>query len=366
MQDDLLYQIALTTIPQIGPVQARLLIQSFGGAAPIFQARRQVLEKIEGIGSIRAGNIKRFREFDLVEKEIRFIEKYHIRPLFFTDPEFPQRLLHCYDPPVLLYYKGLPDLNESRIVAVIGTRNNSEYGRQATEKFIRELSAANVVIVSGLAYGIDAIAHRAALQSGLATIGVLAHGLDTIYPAQHHALAKEMLEQGGLLTEFPSCTKPDRHHFPMRNRIVAGLCDAAVVMETGVKGGSIITADLANSYHKDVFALPGRTTDTRSAGCNYLIRSNRAFLLADAQQFLETVGWEPKRRAKSPLQRQLFVNLGEEEKIVVEILRVKEQVGIDELNGHSNLSSSKVAAALLNLELQGIVSALPGKMYRLN
>ena len=366
MQEDLLYQIALTTIPHIGPVQARLLIEHFGRAAPIFQASKSMLEKIEGIGSIKAGNIKKFHDFERIEQEIRFIEKWGVKTLFFTDAGYPQRLLNCYDPPVLLYYKGRLDLNAARVVAVIGTRNNTEYGRGITEKFIKDLAEAGVVIVSGLAFGIDAIAHRAALKYGLPTAGVLAHGLDTIYPQQHHGLAKDMLERGGLLTEYSSCTKPDRHHFPMRNRIVAGLCDAVVVVETNVKGGSMITAALANSYHKDVFAVPGRTTDPGSTGCNHLIGHNRAALLTGAQQFLEIMGWEPRSSRKPIRQRELFVQLTEEETILVNILQQRQAVPIDEVNMRSNLSSSKVAAALLNLELQGLVSALPGKLYRLN
>lgn len=365
MQEDLLYQIALTTVPNIGPVQARLLIQTFEKAAHVFHAKKSTLEKIEGIGSIRAGNIKKFNNFKKAEHEISFIEKYNIRPVFFNDPVFPQRLLNCYDPPVLLYFKGDQDLNSSKIIAVIGTRNNTDYGKQTAETLIRELAALNVVIVSGLAFGIDAIAHKAALKNELQTVGVLAHGLDTIYPPQHHALAKEMVLHGGLLTEFTSNTKPDKHHFPMRNRIVAGLCDAVVVVETSIKGGSIITADLANSYHRDVFALPGKITDSRSSGCNYLIKNNKAMLLTDAQQLIECLGWETKKVRSKSRQRELFIHLSEEEKTVIDILQAKDTVSIDELNFKSKLSSSTVAAALLNLEMQGVVCALPGKVYRL-
>lgn len=364
--DELLYRIALTLVPNIGPVQAKILLQHFDQASPIFQAKRSTLQRIEGIGSIRAERIKTFTDFARAEKEILFIEKYGIQPLFLSDPDYPQRLLNCYDPPSLLYLKGKLDLNAPKIVAIIGTRSNTDYGKQVTQTLVEALAPCQLVIVSGLAFGIDALAHKACLKNGLPTIGVLAHGLDTIYPPQHHALAKDMLQQGGLLTEFISTTKPDKHNFPMRNRIVAGMCDAVIVVETGVKGGSIITADLANSYNKDVFAFPGRSSDPKSAGCNHLIKTNRAMLLTDAQQFIEAMGWENKKTGSKTRQRELFIQLSEEEKTVVAILQAKESVAIDELNYRSNLSSSTVAAAILNLELQGVVAALPGKMYRLS
>lgn len=362
---ELLYRIALTLVPNIGPVQAKILLQRFDRASSIFQAKRSTLERIEGIGRIRAESIKTFTDFIRAEKEILFIEKYGIQPLFLTDPGYPQRLLNCYDPPTLLYLKGKLDLNAPKIIAIIGTRTNTDYGKQVAETLVKELAPLRLVIVSGLAFGIDALAHKAALKNGLPTIGVLAHGLNTIYPFQHHALAKDMLQQGGLLTEFISTAKPDKHNFPMRNRIVAGMCDAVIVIETGVKGGSIITADLANGYNKDVFAIPGRSSDPRSAGCNQLIKTNRAMLLTDAQQLSEAMGWENKKPGHKTRQKELFIQLSEEEKTVVAILQAKETVAIDELNYRSNLSSSTVAAAILNLELQGVVAALPGKMYRL-
>lgn len=362
---DLLYRIALTLVPNIGPVQARILLQSFDQASHIFQAKKSALERIEGIGSIRAGNIKQFACFKRAEQEISFLEKFGIRPLFISDPAYPKRLLNCYDPPLLLYFKGTLDLNASKVIAVVGTRSNSDYGKQVTETLLKELASLQVVVVSGLAFGIDALAHKAALKQGLPTVGVLAHGLDTIYPFQHYGLAKEMIREGGLLTEFTSATKPDRHHFPMRNRIVAGMCDAVVVIETGIKGGSMITADLANSYNKDVFAYPGKTTDHKSAGCNHLIKTNRATLLTDAQHLIEAMGWENKKPTAKTIQKELFLHLTEEEKTVVAILQSKESVAIDELNYRSNLSSSTVAAAVLTLELQGVVTVLPGKLYRL-
>lgn len=365
MKNDLVYQLALTQVPHIGPAYAKILATHFETAAAIFKASVSQLEKIEGIGTVRATAIRKFTDFDSVEKEIDFMEKYKIRPLFLTDADYPQRLLHCYDAPALLFYRGEANLNASRIVAIIGTRSHTEYGKYVTEKLVKELQDTGVLVISGLAFGIDALAHKAALKHHLPTVGVLAHGLDIVYPAQHTQLAKEMIKQGGgLLTEFRSDTKPDKHNFPARNRIVAGMSDATVVVETGIKGGSMITAELANSYNKDVFAFPGKVTDTRSAGCNYLVRTNKAMLLTDTQELIDMMGWADAQQ-RTTKQQQLFVELSPQEEALLPILRQKETVHIDELNMHSGLSSSMVAAAILNMELQGVIQSLPGKMYRL-
>jgi len=368
LTNDLLYQLALSEVPNIGCVHAKILAQEFGSAEKIFKAKQQLLEKIEGIGEIRAKAIKAFNNFSKAEDEIKFIEKYKITPLFLTDKNYPQRLLNCYDSPTLLFYKGDADLNASKVVAIIGTRNNTEYGKQQTEKLVKELSSQNILVVSGMAFGIDAIAHKAAFKNNLPTVGVLGHGLDQIYPPEHSTLAKDMLKHGGgLLTEFRSNTKPDKHNFPTRNRIVAGMSDATIVIETGDKGGSMITAELANGYNKDVFALPGRVNDHKSAGCNFLIRNNKAMLLTDAEELIEVMGWEEKsQRSGARSQKELFIELSKDEKIIVDILKEKDLVHVDELNFKSGLSSSSMAVAILNLELQGVVATLPGKLYKLN
>jgi DNA processing protein len=364
LTNDLLYQIALTTVPNIGAVQAKILIEHFGNAQAIFQAKKKDLEAIEGLGSVRAKSIKDFSGFTMAEDELTFIERHKIQPLFITDIIYPQRLLHCYDAPTLLYYRGNADLNNQRIISIIGTRNNTEYGRQLTEQLVADLKSLNIIIVSGLAYGIDAIAHKAAVQNNMSTVGVLAHGMDKIYPSQHKSLAKQMLLNGGLLTEFRKETLPDKHNFPKRNRIVAGMSDATVVIETAEKGGSIITAELANGYNKDVFAFPGKTTDTKSAGCNSLIKNNKAILLTNAKQLVEVLGWEQKKPTAKP-QKQLFITLTAEEKILVDILKAKDAVHIDELYLKSGLTSSSVAASMLSLEFENIITSLPGKMYKL-
>jgi DNA processing protein len=365
MHSELLYRLALTLVPNIGDVHAKVLVQQFGDAASIFKAKQSVLEKIEGIGEVRAKSIKRFNDFHVAETELTFLEKYKITPLFLTDGGYPKRLLNCYDSPTLLFYKGSADLNASKIIAIVGTRSNTEYGKAFTEKLVGDLSEQNVIIVSGLAFGIDALAHKAAMKNGLATIGVVGHGLSKIYPSQHATLAKEMIAAGGgILTEFFHNTQPDKHNFPLRNRIVAGISDATVVVETATKGGSMITAKLADGYNRDVFAVPGRTTDKASTGCNHLIKYNKAILLTDAAELLDVMGWKEKK-AKARKQRELFIELSAEEQNILQLLQAKETVHIDEINAASGLSSSTVAAAILSLELQGVVQTQPGKMYRL-
>jgi DNA processing protein len=365
MHSEIVYQIALTMVPMVGAVQAKILIEQLGSASNVFKTSKKQLDAIDGIGEVRAASIKHFDLFKDAEAELEFLEKYKIETIFLDDQQYPKRLLNCYDSPTLLYYRGNADLNASKIISIIGTRNNSEYGKMLTEKLVADLQPINVTVVSGLAYGIDALAHKAAVQNEMTTIGVLAHGLDDIYPPQHKALAKQMLLNGGLLSEFRRETKPDKHNFPKRNRIVAGMADATIVIETPEKGGSIITAELANGYNKDVFAFPGRVNDIKSAGCNNLIRTNKAVLLNDSSELIEMLGWNDQR-SRPRKQKQLFIELSEEEKLLVDVLQIKDTIHIDELYLKSGLNSSTVAAAMLNLEFQNVVSSLPGKMYRLN
>ncbi|MEP7164602.1 MAG: DNA-processing protein DprA [Ferruginibacter sp.] len=365
MNNDLLYQVALTRVPNIGDVHAKALVSIYENAAAVFKAPRKQLEHIEGIGTVRAASIKHFTDFKTCEEEITFIEKYKISPVFITDKNYPQRLLNCYDSPALLYYRGAANLNASRIVSIVGTRNNSDYGKQVCEKIMEGLSGQNILIISGLAFGIDTIAHKAALKNNMQTVAVLAHGLDMIYPPQNKSLAKQMTAQGGLLTDFKSNTSPDKQNFPKRNRIVAGICDALVVIESAKKGGSLITAEIANSYNKDVFAIPGRTNDNKSEGCNYLIKNNKALLITGAGDLLDIMNWNEKEKPVSKKQRELFIELTPQEKIITGILQEKETVAIDELYLKSGLSSSAAAQALLILEMQGVVASLPGKVYKL-
>jgi DNA processing protein len=366
MNSELLHQLALALVPNIGDVQAKILINHFGDASSIFKAKKSFLEKIEGIGEVRAKSIREFNDFHLAEQELKFIEKFSIKTLFLADADYPRRLLNCYDSPTLLFYKGNADLNASKVLSIVGTRSHTDYGKQFTEKLVKDLSEQNILVVSGLAFGIDAIAHKAAVKYNLPTVGVVGHGLDKVYPYENTGLAKEMVKEGGgILSEFFSGTKPDKHNFPLRNRIVAGLSDATIVVETNIKGGSMITAKLADAYNRDVFAVPGRTNDKASSGCNHLIKYNKAILLTDADELLDILGWKEKKKEKVKQQKELFIELSAEEKQIVQLLQEKEMVHIDEINLRSGLSSSTAAAAILNLELQNVIASLPGKMYKL-
>jgi len=365
MTDELLHRVALTHVPDIGPVQAKTLVEHFGSAANVFAAKKKELASIERMSEAKARNIKAFDDFDAAEAEILFCHKEEIEILFLTDERYPRRLLHCYDAPTLLYYRGNANLNHNRIISIIGTRTNTGYGKQVTEQIVADLGTTNATIVSGLAFGIDAAAHKAALQQQLPTIAVLAHGLHTIYPSQHTGIAKQLTQHGALLTEFGSTIKADKHNFPRRNRIVAGIADATIVIETGTSGGSMITAELAYTYNRDVYAVPGRINDSKSSGCLQLIQQNKAAVFTSVPQMLQDMGWETATKKKATAQQQLFVELNNDEQKIVGMLQQKDTLHIDELYQHSGLSNSAVAAAILNLELNNLLIALPGKAYRL-
>jgi DNA processing protein len=362
MTDQLLYQIALTLIPGVGDVNGKKLIAYCGGAEAVFREKRSSLEKIPGIGRATVNSLISNGVLSKAEEEILFLTKHQIQPLFYLDKNYPKRLQHCADSPMMLYFKGEAKFNEMRMVGVVGTRNASEYGKRMCEQLIEDLVNDEVMIVSGLAYGIDAYAHRAALKFGLQTVGVLGHGLDRIYPAANKSIAERMLEQGGLLTEFLSGTTPDRENFPKRNRIVAGMIDALVVVESAKRGGALITADIANSYNRDVFAFPGRIGDTYSEGCNFLIRTNRAALIENASNLRYLMGWE-NQSPKQGVQTKLFRAFSDEEQLVLDAFGTGNECDIDTLILHTNLPSSKLAAVLLTLEFDGVLVALPGKRY---
>jgi len=364
MEDDTIYKIALTKINGIGPIQAKQLIERCGTATEIFKSSKKAISSLEGIGEIRGYAIKSFKDFTPIHEEIKYCNDQNIKILFLTDEDYPQRLLNCNDSPTLLYYQGNANLNNSRIISIVGTRLNSDYGKQLTNQIISDLANQNVLVVSGMAFGIDCIAHKAALQNNLSTIGVLAHGLDTLYPSQHKSLANDMVLQGGLLTEFPRYTNPDKHNFPRRNRIVAGIADGTIVIETAIKGGSMITAELSFSYNRDLFAVPGRVTDVKSAGCLQLIQQNKASIYTNTNKMMEVLGWQEKK-VVAKKQRELFIELTDNEQTIVTILQEKETVNIDEIYLKSGCSASAVAVAILNLELHNVLVCLPGKLYRL-
>ncbi len=366
MEDnELIYRIGLTLIPGVGDVLGKKLVTICGSAGAVFREPRRHLKKMTRVGELLAQAVGNKDILLQAEKEIAFIDRYHISPLYFLDPGYPQRLRHCFDGPVMLFYKGNCDLNATRVLGIVGTRNATDYGKTVTRDLVSGLVSQQVLIVSGLAYGIDSHAHRYALDFGLNTVGVLGHGLDMVYPWMHRPLAEKMVTQGGLVTEFMSGTKPDRTNFPKRNRIIAGLADATVVVEAGKKGGALITADIANSYNRDVFAVPGRVNDPFSEGTNYLIRTNRASLIQKAEDIEYLMGWKEGAAVQPPVQRRFFVEMTPEEEKIVALLQEKGQLGIDEICFLTENLMSKVSAALLNLEFEGVVKCLPGKLYEL-
>jgi len=364
-EQQLLYKIAITLLPNVGPILARNLISYCGGVEQVFKAKPARLQKIPGIGEKTAKEIHEADVLGRAEDEIKFITKHKIQSLFYLDENYPARLKECYDSPLMLYYKGNAELNAPRIVGIVGTRNATDYGKSVTEKIIEQLAALDVLVISGLAYGIDVSAHKAALENGLKTVAVLGHGLHTLYPSVHKSVAQKMAAQGGLLTEFISNSDFNKENFPKRNRIIAGLVDALIVVETKRKGGAIITAEIANSYNREVFAVPGNINAQFSEGCNFLIRTNKAILFDEAREFLEVIGWAQGEQGSKPSkQTRLFEDLDQDELTLVEILK-REKMRIDEISVKMNRPSGIIATSLLSLELKGIVKTLPGKMYEL-
>jgi DNA processing protein len=384
MENELFYRLALTRVRGIGAFHAKSLFRQFGQAADIFRAAPGTLAKIRGIGKARAWAVAGFNQFDAVHRELAFLEKYKIRPLFFTDKDYPARLANCSDAPALLYYRGKADLNAAKVIAFVGTRKPTEHGKQVVDQLVRELAVPDLLLVSGLAYGIDAASHRAALNSQVPTVGILGHGLDRIYPQQHAALAREMVKQGGLLTQFGIDTEPDEHNFPVRNRIIAGMSDVLIVIETARRGGSILTVENAITYRKKIFALPGRITDHKSAGCNALIQDGKARMLTNIQDLIQELGGEqPVVRAAepamtgrvvtrvSPKQRPVKLDdplpcqeeLSGEEQTILDLIVRSDRLSLDELLRNEHLSRPEIPMTLLDLELKGMIRSLPGKIY---
>jgi DNA processing protein len=368
MTGDLLkYKIGISLIPGIGSINAKKLIAYTGSVEAVFLEKKKNLLKIPGIGDALAESVVSQNVLAQAEKEIEFLKKYEIDYHFYLDEGYPARLKNCEDGPIILYHKGKINFNQAKVLSIVGTRNATDYGKDCCNKLTDDLKAKNhqVLIVSGLAYGIDICAHRAALRNGFETAAVLGHGLATLYPAVHKATAREITKQGALVTDFVSDTQPDRNSFVKRNRIIAGLADATLVVESGLKGGALITADLANSYNRDVLAIPGRTTDAYSKGCNWLIRSNKAAMVETVEDLEYLLGWDPPGTEKTAVQTELFVDIAPEEKLIVEALRETGELTIDIICMHVDMPMSKVSALLLNLEFSGLVRSLPGKVYRL-
>jgi len=367
MTEEKMYLLALTMLPSIGPVTARKLIIYTGSAKAVFHEKKHLLTRIPGIGQTLASRLNQPGIIRDAEKEIEFCERHNIRIRDFFSDNFPARLKNCEDAPLILYSRGDDCFNSTKVVSMVGTRRASDYGREVCEKLVEEISGVypECVIVSGLAYGIDYQSHLNALKRNLKTIAVLGHGLGTIYPFQHKNLALKIIEQGCLCSDFISSMKPERNNFIKRNRIIAGLADATLVIESGLKGGALITADIASSYNRDVFAFPGKVGEERSSGCNALIKFNKAGLIENLKDLEYFLGWERGNSQPPPRQKLLFAELSEEEEQIVNVLKREEKISPDSLGLILKWSVSKVSSILLNLEFEGLVRNYPGNLYKL-
>lgn len=362
--DSLLHLIAITLIPGIGNINAKKLIAWCGSAEEVFKSSRQELMKVPGMAMLMNQKVNMKELLLRAERELKFIRNNKISPLYYYNEDYPKRLRHCADSPLMLYYKGVEGLWTKRALAVVGTRNATNYGKRVCEEIIKGFSQDDILIISGMAYGIDSCAHAKSLQHGLQTIGVMAHGLDRIYPDQNRNMARRMLLKGGLITEFLSNSNPDRENFPKRNRIIAGLADAVLVVESATKGGAVITADIAQSYNRDVFAVPGRTTDEFSDGCHLLIRRNVAALARSADDIKYSMAWESTAK-KNKNNFLLLESYPPDEKKILSIIIEKGRAPVDDIVLIAGLGASKTASILLKLEFEGVIAGLPGKMYEL-
>ncbi len=367
--DERICSIALSLCPNIGHIGAKRLVDGAGSAVEVFRRRKELPDLMPDVQPSVVTALDCPAAFQRAEREMEFVEKNNLSCLTLKDEDYPSRLRECEDAPLFLFFKGHADFNTLHVINMVGTRRATDYGKQFCADFLRDLSALcpNLLVVSGLAYGIDINAHRAALANQLPTVAVLAHGLDRLYPYVHRKTAVEMLPNGGLLTEFLTETLPDRYNFVSRNRIVAGMCDATIVVESATKGGSLITAELADGYHRDCFAVPGRINDDASQGCNRLIRDNKAILLQSAEEFMQAMGWSPLpdcAGTSTPVQRDFFPELSEEEERIVRLLSQRGDLHINTIVVDTNIPVNRMSALLFELEMKGVVKALVGGTYR--
>ena len=365
MQEDLFYLLALQKVKGIGDISAKKLLKHFGSAKKVFEAAKENAIDIPDIGTYIIGQLKDFDQFSLVEKELKYISQQKIQVISIFDKEYPVKLFHAPDGPILFFKKGNFTLNDRKSISVVGTRNITPYGKRIVQEIIEEIKAYNPIIISGLAYGVDINAHTQALKNGLDTIGVLGHGFQRIYPAIHNKIASKMLEKGGLITEFWHTDTIDRNNFLKRNRIIAGISEATLIIESGEKGGSLVTADIANSYNRDVFAVPGRTSDIYSKGCNNLIKNSQAQLITRGKDIVDILQWEKKDSKNKNPQLNLFVDLSADEQKIFDFLQEKGKTGLDEIAFSLGFPISKTAQLLLQMELNNVISSLSGKQFEI-
>ena len=359
MKNKLIFPIGLSLISGVGPITAKKIISYCGGVEAVFNEKRSNLLKIPQIGVKLADEISRQSVLIRAEQEINFMLKNGIDATTYLDKNYPYRLKECIDSPILLYSKGKVDWNQQKVISIVGNRSSTQQGKEICEKLINDLSEHNVLVVSGLAYGIDALAHKYSIKNNLSTVAFLAHGLDKIYPSSNYNLAKSMLESGGWISEFISNTKLSRENFVRRNRIVAGISDATVVVESKQKGGAMITAKLSNDYSREVFAFPGRPNDECSVGCNHLIKTNQAHLCQSVNDFAYHLNWN-KNHSSNQIQMSLF---NDEEQLIIDLLKENSEMHVDKILSATNFDYGKMAILLTNLELKNVIYSKPGKVF---
>jgi DNA processing protein len=363
LEEDLRYTLALQRVKGIGDVIAKKLILHCGSPKNVFYEKKRVLEKINGIGSFTLKYLFDKENLIEAENELKYLKKNSIETSYFLEKNYPEKLKHCIDAPILLFRKGTVKIDKRPIISIVGTRKITSYGRSFCEKLIEDLKEFNPIIVSGFAYGVDICAHKAAIKNNLQTIGVLAHGFENIYPKTHLKYVNQVCENGGFITDFWHKDSLVRENFLKRNRIVAGISEATIIIESAEKGGSLVTADIANSYNRDVFAVPGRSSDNFSKGCNDLIRRNKAAILTSANDLVEMLNWKLEQHKLAPIQKQLFVELNDEEQIVYDFLNKNGKQLLDVIAMNCELTIHKITTLLFNLEMKGVVKPLPGKLF---
>lgn len=361
--NELLALLRLQKVPLVGDINAKKLLENCGSAQQIFKEQKKVLQKIDGIGTALLSGLWDNAHMEAAEKELLFIEKHKIEYSFFKDEAYPRHLKHCIDAPILLFKRGNMDFKERRIISIVGTRQITSYGAAFITEFMEAIAPLNPIIVSGFAYGVDIAAQRAAMNHNLQTMGCLAHGLNQIYPKAHQKYVSQVEKNGGFMTEFWSSSNPDRENFLKRNRIIAGISEATIVIESAERGGSLVTADIAHGYHRDVFALPGRSTDKYSMGCNNLIKQQKAHMLTSAADLVYILGWELTEKPKDAVQKELFVALDETERSIYQYLQLNGKQLLDTVAFECGLPIFKTSSSLLNMEMKGVIRPLPGKLF---
>jgi len=361
-ENNLLYALALQNVSKIGDITAKKLIQHCGSAEAVLKEKKNNLLKIDGIGSVLLSDLFGKHHLIEAEKELKFISNNDIVCHYFTDEKYPEKLKHCIDGPIVLFQSGNINLKKQRIISIVGTRKITTYGIAICEKLVEELAPFNPIIVSGLAYGTDIIAQKAALKHNLQTIGCLAHGLNQTYPKVHKKYVADIEKHGGFFTDFWSTADFDRNNFLKRNRIIAGLSEATIVIESAEKGGSLVTADIAISYNREVFAVPGRISDSQSVGCNNLIKHQRAHVLSKTADIPYILNWDIANK-KMPIQKKLFVELDADEKVIYNFLKTNGKELLDMIALKCEMPTFRIASLLLNMELKGVIRPLPGKQF---